>query len=299
MPDKPTYIKRTHPSHLSFRSQGSTETARHRATSAYAELSCKSNFSFLRGASHPEELAERAAELGYAALAVTDRNTLTGVVRMHCAAKACNLKLVIGAEIEPVDAPPILLYATDRASYGRLCRIITQGRLRETKGSCAVTLDDIAGWSDGLIAAVPSRGLSVCDDSSRVKGFSDRMGTGCLRVSAASSGVTAPRGVKTADRDGTAARDARAAHDWIHTYREIFCDRLYLTVSVHGGPDDGRDLAEVNVLACETGVPMVATNDVHYHQPKRRFLQDIITCIRSLFGTDRAEGYRVYRHQSK
>ena len=83
MPDKPTYTKRTHPSRLSFRSQGSTKTAQRRPTPAYAELCCKSNFSFLRGASHPEELAERAAELGYTALAITDRNTLAGVVRMH------------------------------------------------------------------------------------------------------------------------------------------------------------------------------------------------------------------------
>ena len=107
---------------------------------AYAELRCKTNFSFLRGASHPEELAQRAAELGYAALAVTDRNTLAGVVRAHCAAKSFGIKLIIGAELTPVDAPPITLYCPDRASYGRLARIITQGRVRTIKGSCAITL---------------------------------------------------------------------------------------------------------------------------------------------------------------
>ncbi len=303
MPDKPTYTKRTHPSRLPFRSQGSTETAQRRQARAYAELSCKSNFSFLRGASHPEELAERAAKLGYTALAITDRNTLAGVVRMHCAAKACNLKLIIGAEITPIDAPPILLYVTDRSSYARLCRIITRGRLREAKGSCAVTLDDIAGRSDGLIAAVPSRGLSISSDDLRAAGSPDGIRTGnaraCLRVGAASNDVAAPRGlpidrdsIAPAAQDGPVARDgpvtrgesvaqdARPAHDWIYTYRHIFGNRLYLAVSVHGGPDDGRDLTEVNALACETGVPMVATNDVHYHQPKRRFLQDVITCIR-------------------
>ena len=67
---------------------------------------------------------ERAAELGYEAIALTDHNTLAGVVRMYCATKACHIKLIVGAEITPVNAPPILLYATDRASYGRLCRII-------------------------------------------------------------------------------------------------------------------------------------------------------------------------------
>ena len=86
----------------------------------YAELHCKTNFSFLEGASHPDELAQRAAELGLAALAVTDRNTLAGVVRAHAAAKDLNLKLVVGAEIELVDAPGVVLWTTDRASYGRL-----------------------------------------------------------------------------------------------------------------------------------------------------------------------------------
>ena len=84
-------------------------------------------------------LEEIAAELGYAALAVTDRHTLAGVVRAHCAAKSFGIKLIIGAELTPVDAPPITLYCPDRASYGRLARIITQGRRREIKGSCAIT----------------------------------------------------------------------------------------------------------------------------------------------------------------
>src|SRR5690349_17416683 len=91
----------------------------------YAELHCKTNFSFLEGASHPDELVQQAAELGYAALAITDRNSLAGVVRAHVAAKQAGLKLLIGAEITPVDAPPIVLIAPDRKSYGRLSRLIT------------------------------------------------------------------------------------------------------------------------------------------------------------------------------
>src|SRR5438874_11409818 len=90
-----------------------------RAAVAYVELHCCTNFSFLEGASHPDELAARAAELGYAALAVTDRESLAGVVRAHVAAKEAGLKLVIGALILPIDASPILLWATDRAAYGR------------------------------------------------------------------------------------------------------------------------------------------------------------------------------------
>ena len=121
---------------------------------SYAELHAKSNFSFLEGASHPEELVERAAELGYAALAVTDRNSLAGVVRAHVAAKEHGLKLIIGAEITPEDAPRVVLWPTDRAAYGRLARLITRGRRRAEKGACRLTLDDIAAHSDGLIAGV-------------------------------------------------------------------------------------------------------------------------------------------------
>src|SRR6476646_3935980 len=84
----------------------------------YAELHCKTNFSFLEGASHPDELACRAAELGYRALAITDRNSLAGVVRAHGAAKQMQLKLLIGAEITPSDPPAVVLLATDRKAYG-------------------------------------------------------------------------------------------------------------------------------------------------------------------------------------
>src|SRR5437660_8887710 len=118
----------------------------------YAELHCKTNFSFLEGASFPDELVERAAEMGLAALAVTDRNSLAGVVRAHTAAKERNLKLLIGAEITPEDDAPILLYATDRAAYGRLARLITLGRRRTEKGRCRLTTEDIAAHAEGLMA---------------------------------------------------------------------------------------------------------------------------------------------------
>src|SRR5262249_15800716 len=94
----------------------------------YAEFHLKTNFSFRGGASDPEELVSRAAEFGYAAMAVTDRNSLAGVVRAHIQAKQMQLKLLIGGEIPPLDAPPVVLLATDRAAYGRLVRLITLGR---------------------------------------------------------------------------------------------------------------------------------------------------------------------------
>ena len=110
----------------------------------YSELHCKTNFSFLRGASHADELVERATMLDYHALAITDLNSLNGVVRAHTAAKETGLKLIIGAEITPEDAPPVVLWATDRAAYGRLTRLITVGRRRAPKGECCLYLADIA-----------------------------------------------------------------------------------------------------------------------------------------------------------
>src|SRR6187551_2277891 len=125
-----------------------------RAAIPYAELHCKTNFSFLEGASHADELANRAAELGYQALAVTDRNSLAGIVRAHAAAKGCGLKLIVGAEVHLEDAPPVLLWAPNRTSYGRLCRLLTVGRRGAKKGECLLRLADVAEHAEGLLAGV-------------------------------------------------------------------------------------------------------------------------------------------------
>src|SRR5262245_18018054 len=133
----------------------------------YAELHCKTNFSFLEGASHADELVARAVELGYVALAVTDRESLAGVVRAHTAGKETGLKLLIGAEVHPVDAAPAVLWATDRKAYGRLSRLLTIGRRRAEKGQCRLTIEDIAGLAEGLVAGVRGSGLGVQEESSR------------------------------------------------------------------------------------------------------------------------------------
>jgi error-prone DNA polymerase len=120
----------------------------------YAELHCKTNFSFLEGASHPDELVGTAAELGYRALAITDRNSLAGVVRAHAAAKEAGIKLLIGAELTPIDSSSVLLWATDRKAYGRLSRLITIGRRNAPKGECLLSFDDLASLSEGLLAGI-------------------------------------------------------------------------------------------------------------------------------------------------
>jgi error-prone DNA polymerase len=129
---------------------------------SYAELHCVSNFSFLRGASHPEELIVRAHELGYAALAITDECSLAGVVRAHIEAKQCGLPLIIGSEFRLEDGLRFVLLATDRASYGQLSALITRGRRNAVKGSYRLTRADVAEGVVGCIALwLPSRSPQV------------------------------------------------------------------------------------------------------------------------------------------
>src|SRR5512134_3886686 len=110
----------------------------------YAELHCLSNFSLLRGASHPEELCERAHALGYEALAITDECSLAGAVRAHLAAKELGLKLLIGSEFTLSDDLELVLLVTDRQSYGDLAQLITRGRRTAKKGSYKLTRNDVA-----------------------------------------------------------------------------------------------------------------------------------------------------------
>ena len=124
------------------------------AMTRYAELDVTTNFSFLPGGSHPEELVATAKALGLAAIAVTDRNTLAGVVRAHLAAKEAGIKFIVGARLDLEDAPSLLAYPTDRAAYGRLCRLLTLGQRRAEKGKCTLYLDDVAAHAEGLIFIV-------------------------------------------------------------------------------------------------------------------------------------------------
>ena len=119
----------------------------------YAELHCLSNFSFLRGASHPGELVERAAALGYAALALTDECSLAGIVRAHVAARERQLKLIVGAELRLEDGTQLALLATDRRAYGALSALIAAGRRRGKKGAYRLERVDVEGCAaSGLLA---------------------------------------------------------------------------------------------------------------------------------------------------
>ena len=127
MPDPPPFAKRVP-------QRGAPVARLAQPAVRYAELHCKTNFSFLEGASHPDELVLTAARLGYQALAITDRHSLAGVVRAHAAAKESKLKLLIGAEIHPEGWPALVVLATNRAAYANLSRLLTVGRRRAPKG---------------------------------------------------------------------------------------------------------------------------------------------------------------------
>src|SRR5678816_3923303 len=120
---------------------------------AYAELQVTTNFSFLRGASHPEELAGRASVLGLTAFAVTDRNSLAGVVRAHIAAREAGgtARPLVGARLDFTDAPSILCLPTNRDAYGRLSRLLTLGKRRADKGACLIGRDDFLNHAEGQV----------------------------------------------------------------------------------------------------------------------------------------------------
>ena len=209
----------------------------------YAELQVTTNFSFLRGAAHPDELVATAAALGHKAIAITDHNSLAGVVRAHQAAKETGLHLVIGCRLDLCDGTSLLAYPTDRAAYGRLTRLLTLGKRRASKGECRLDYTDVAAHSDGQIVVV-----------------------------------------LPTETAGTADFAARVATD--------FRGRAYLAVHHLYRGDDMRRLARLAALGERAGLPLVATNDVLYHVPERRPLQDVLTCIREGCTIGRA-GYRL------
>lgn len=126
------------------------------STPAYAELAATTNFDFLRGASHPEELVDTASALGLAGLGIADRNTLAGVVRAHTAAKAAGMAFAVGCRLQLEDGPELIAYPETRAAYGRLAQLLSKGKLAADKGQCRLTLDDVIAHSEGqLFIAVP------------------------------------------------------------------------------------------------------------------------------------------------
>src|SRR6185436_21041965 len=115
----------------------------------YTELQVTTNFSFLRGASHPEEFVEQAAIYGYNKIAITDRNTFAGIVRAHAAAKKKGIKIIPGCRLALLDGQSLLAYPTDKNAYSSLCQLLTTGNLRAEKGECHLYKSDIYTHAKG------------------------------------------------------------------------------------------------------------------------------------------------------
>ena len=211
----------------------------------YAELNALSNFSFLEGGSHPEELIEKAAFLGYRAIALTDRNTLAGAVRFHIAAKAIGIQAIIGARIDIEDGANFICLPKDRNAYSRLTRLLTLGKRRAQKSMCKLWRADIAEYLHGQI-------LIILPPLS----------------------FNAPK--VYVDQNKIDSEFADELSKWV----EQVPGSVYLGASLCYREDDDSRLAALQRLAEKSGAPMVATNDILYHEPSRRPLQDLLTCIR-------------------
>ena len=224
---------------------------------AYAELAVTSNFSFLRGASDPEELVMQAKALGLSGLGIADRNSVAGVVRAHVADREWKrkeieggrqpvpFKVVVGARLVFVDGttPDILAYPQDRAAWGRLTRLLSLGKLRAEKGDCLLGLPDLIQFIDGLnLIVLPP-----------------------ARIEARALGLLLGRLKKAASLGS-----------------------VWLGAGMLYRGDDARRLAQLAVIARDAFVPLIAVNDVLYHVPERHELQDVVTCIREHVTIDSA-----------
>ena len=121
---------------------------------AYAELQVTTNYSFLRGASHVEELLLQAKALGYAAIGIADRNSLAGIVRAHQRAQEVGIQVVLGCRLDLADGTSVLVYPADRAPYSRLCRLLTVGKGRAGKGACDLDWQDLVEYGEGLVVVL-------------------------------------------------------------------------------------------------------------------------------------------------
>ncbi len=229
--------------------------------SGYAELAVTTNFSFLRGASHPQEFVARADELGLTAIGIADRNSFAGVVRAYDEARKRKIKLVVGTRLVTSDGFEVLTYPTDRAAYGRLCRLITAGNLKAKKSECHLTFEEILNAAEGQIfIALPPAVLFCGTDSISARPALDSRFRGNERqelLTASSLFISR-----------------------LCTLAEAAPGRTFLAgVHYHRG-DEPRRLGLLAELGAQCGAPLVAINDVFYHAPDRRPLLDVLTCIR-------------------
>ncbi|NOX43084.1 MAG: error-prone DNA polymerase [Gammaproteobacteria bacterium] len=260
----------------------------------YAELHCISNFSFLRGASHPEELVNRAIELGYHALAITDECSLAGVVRAHVAAKVATkavaraetkthrFHLIIGSEFQLDDGLRLVLLATDKTSYGHLSHLITIARRNAGKGKYKLTRQLIeTHYPVGCLALwlpekrLPGQGL-----------FEKQLSEKNLAVK------------KNADTNTQAGEDIEQYTCQARWLADLFPKKIWIATELLLTGDDQAYLKTLQHLGQTLDIPLCAAGDVHMHVRTRHILQDTLTAIR--LATPLAKlGYQLFANSER
>lgn len=224
---------------------------------SYSELQVTSNFSFLRGASHPEELVEQAAAFGYKKIAITDRNTLAGIVRAYAATKGKDIKIIPACRLDLLDGPSLLAYPTDKDAYARLSALLSKGNLRAEKGQCHLYKSDVYVHSKGIkFIVIPPAELN---ESFQFEPEFEKHLIG---------------------------------------YKQALGSQLYLAASRSYQGDDHKKLFRLSQFADDLNIPLVATNDVHYHIHERRELQDVLTCVREKCTINNA-GFRLHSNAER
>jgi len=222
----------------------------------YVELHCHSNFSFLDGANHPEDLVKKASDLGYKALALTDHNGLYGMVRFHRACKEEGIKSIIGSEITLENGYHLVLLVKDQQGYSNLSQLLSQALLSHPKGKAMVKVAKLFSRSDGLIAL-----------------------SGCLLGEIPSL---------------LFKNDYESAKKTALKLKEIFDrDNLFLELQHHNRPEQAKLNSQLINLSKKLNIPPVATNNVHYTEADGRKLQDVLVCIKNHTSVDQA-GTLVY-----
>ncbi|WP_397603372.1 error-prone DNA polymerase [Sphingorhabdus sp.] len=243
----------------------------------YAELVAATNYSFLRGASHPTDMVLQAAALGLNAIGIADRNSVAGVVRAWVAVKKAkaknalphNFRLVTGSRLVFADGTPdIVVYPKNRKGWGRLTRLLTVGNMRANKGGCILHFDDLAGYlEDLLLIILPQSTAEETNPHKKPVAYSHADGDEKLRL------------VETTPTDLDAV---------MRRLTKLAPDRVWLGIMMHGRGKDQRRLEEQRARAKQCGVPILAVNDALYADAAARPLHDVLTAIRLGVSVDQA-----------
>ncbi|MDQ2865311.1 MAG: DNA polymerase III subunit alpha [Candidatus Eremiobacteraeota bacterium] len=221
-----------------------------RPVSGYAELHCRSNFSFLDGASHPEELIERAREIGLETIALTDRDGLYGTVRFSSAAVRAGIQAIVGSELTFADGSHLVLLVEDASGYANCCELISLAQLRGSKRDAKLLIEDFAGRADGLTV-----------------------------LSAGPQGAI-ERALRREDRT--------AAREHAERFQAVFGDRFFIELQHHLTAAEAACNIELTRIARELKIRCVATNGVAYARHEDAQLADVLCCIRETIDLDRA-----------